>query len=90
MVIWFDVSALLYSSLSSPAGWLLDITKLQLGENIGEGEFGGELPVIEFPCYELFFAPSPTFIMQISLQAVTGKNNSVPANSDVVLHLSCL
>lgn len=30
------------SSCSSPAGWLLDITKLTLGDNIGEGEFGGE------------------------------------------------
>uniref|UniRef100_A0A665TFL5 Tyrosine-protein kinase n=1 Tax=Echeneis naucrates TaxID=173247 RepID=A0A665TFL5_ECHNA len=26
--------------LSPPAGWLLDISKLTLGENIGEGEFG--------------------------------------------------
>lgn len=32
--------------LLSPAGWLLDITKLTLGENIGEGEFGGELPYL--------------------------------------------
>lgn len=28
--------------ISSPAGWLLDIAKLQLGDNIGEGEFGGK------------------------------------------------
>lgn len=26
-------------------GWLLDIEKLTLGENIGEGEFGGEFSV---------------------------------------------
>lgn len=28
--------------LSFSDGWLLDIAKLTLGENIGEGEFGGE------------------------------------------------
>lgn len=27
-------------------GWLLDIEKLTLGENIGEGEFGGEFSVL--------------------------------------------
>lgn len=32
--------------LSTAAGWLLDITKLTLGENIGEGEFGGELSLV--------------------------------------------
>lgn len=32
----------------SSAGWLLDITKLRLGENIGEGEFGGELHHLVF------------------------------------------
>lgn len=40
-------------SLSSAAGWLLDITKLTLGENIGEGEFGGELSLylVFFTCF---------------------------------------
>lgn len=40
-------------SLSSPAGWLLDITKLTLGANIGEGEFGGERSLFSlFSCQQ--------------------------------------
>lgn len=40
------VQSVVHVSLSFAAGWLLDITKLKLGENIGEGEFGGELSFI--------------------------------------------
>lgn len=45
------------AALLSPAGWLLDITKLKLGESIGEGEFGGELSLMYSPFYELNFVP---------------------------------
>lgn len=44
------------TSLSSPAGWLLDITKLTLGESIGEGEFGGEC--LFYLCINTTFATS--------------------------------
>lgn len=49
-------------ALSSPAGWLLDITKLKLGTSIGEGEFGGELSLVYPPHYELIFVPWPTLV----------------------------
>uniref|UniRef100_A0A8C9YW71 Tyrosine-protein kinase n=1 Tax=Sander lucioperca TaxID=283035 RepID=A0A8C9YW71_SANLU len=51
----------------SKSGWLLDITKLKLGDNIGEGEFGGEL------LFDLIYSPYylctlTTFIMKKKLQ----------------------
>lgn len=43
MLTLFDIFAVVIMFvLVFIAGWLLDITKLILGENIGEGEFGGE------------------------------------------------
>ncbi len=45
------VLTLVHVSLSSADGWLLDITKLKLGENIGEGEFGGELSLNWFAAF---------------------------------------
>lgn len=39
---WFHFCLYSYNFVPfSTGGWLLDIAKLQLGENIGEGEFGG-------------------------------------------------
>ena len=41
LLLFINACESVYMCLSA-GGWLLDITKLKLGENIGEGEFGGE------------------------------------------------
>lgn len=59
----------LFMSFSSPAGWLLDISKLTLGENIGEGEFGGEYTFILSTLYLFISLPlckSLRFLMKKS------------------------
>lgn len=72
-------------AFSSPAGWLLDITKLKLGESIGEGEFGGELSLVYSPYLSLSLYPDQ--------HLCTMKKNfvlSVRMYTHVFLHLSCL